>query len=74
VYILDFCKLLNFSPLSHWERVRVRAFWQIIVCLIFMSLLCPHPQPLSQRAREEICKSPVYTYNKSDVEPFGKSL
>jgi hypothetical protein len=26
MYRLDFCKLLNSSPLSHWERVRVRDF------------------------------------------------
>jgi ADP-ribose pyrophosphatase len=56
--------LLVSSPLSHWERVRVRAFWRIIFCLTCMSLPSPHPLPLSQRARGEICNSAVKTENR----------
>jgi tRNA(fMet)-specific endonuclease VapC len=39
----------------------VRVFLRIIVCLTCVSLPSPHPLPLSQRARGEICKSPVIT-------------
>jgi hypothetical protein len=54
----------------------VRAFWQIIASLIYASFPCPHPLPLSQRARGVICKSPVITYSLKSysLQPIAYSL
>jgi hypothetical protein len=43
----------------------VRAFCRIIFYLTCVSLPSTHPLPLSQRARGEICKSPVKRRKKS---------
>ena len=43
--------LLQFGPLSLWERVRVRVIGRETLYLVCVSPLNPHPQPLSQRER-----------------------
>jgi hypothetical protein len=66
--LLEFCKKEIQSPLSLWERVRVRVFRRktsYLMCVIYPG---PHPLPLSQRERGDIRKTSVITLIMMQVD------
>jgi general secretion pathway protein I len=54
-YFRSICNLRNLCPLSHWERVRVRAMDRKKFYLLCVFFPHPHPLPLSHCERGAIC-------------------